>query len=323
MSNFLEFAFKGPIKAAADRWDIFLSYRSVSLPWVLALYDVLRHLDYQVFMDQYVLTTSGSLEDSKPGFRYVVVNLDGADLPLFARQKLWIDFSAFREGPSGSNLLRLLCGLQGKPQPPDAVILAAKMDDAMRKTFARILALKEIGDAKGLVETSAGTGDEWHNSSILGCKVAEALIAIGKNDEALSVIDKLKEQFPRSIRPLQLRGLALARKGEWQEAQLTLLELYHLGERDPETLGILARTWRDHYAHSGDLLNLRKARDVYAEAFKSTPNDFYTGINAASNSVLLGEIEAAPQYAETVEKLVGTVAKTGDYWATATVAEVQ
>jgi tetratricopeptide (TPR) repeat protein len=264
-----------------------------------------------------------NLEDSKPGFRYVVVNLDGADLPLFAKQKLWIDFSAFREGPSGSNLLRLLCGLQGKPLPPEAVSLAADMDDKTQKSFARILALKETGDTNGLVELSTSNSDEWHNSSLLSSKVAEALIALGKNDEALGVIHNLNQEFPKSIRPQQLKGLALARKGNWQEAQVTLLELYHLGERDPETLGILARTWRDRYSQSGDLIYLRKARDIYAEAFKATPSDYYTGINAASNSVLLGELEVAAQYAELVEKLVGIVVINGDYWKTATVAEVQ
>jgi hypothetical protein len=38
------------------KWHLFLSYRSVSLSWVLALYDILNHLKYRVFFDQYVLT---------------------------------------------------------------------------------------------------------------------------------------------------------------------------------------------------------------------------------------------------------------------------
>jgi tetratricopeptide (TPR) repeat protein len=68
---------------------------------------------------------------------------------------------------------------------------------------------------------------------------------------------------------------------------------------------------------------LRKARDLYAEAFKGAPRDYYTGINAASNSVLLGDMAAAKTYAETVEKIVGSQAKAGDYWLTATAAELQ
>ena len=66
-----------------------------------------------------------------------------------------------------------------------------------------------------------------------------------------------------------------------------------------------------------------KARDLYAEAFEGSPLDYYTGINAASMSVLLGELDEAGSFAERVEKLVGTEPATDDYWKTATVAEVQ
>ena len=55
MSNVFEaLAPRGPINASDDKWDVFLSYRSVNRPWVLRLYDQLRHLDYEVFMDQFV-----------------------------------------------------------------------------------------------------------------------------------------------------------------------------------------------------------------------------------------------------------------------------
>src|SRR5215468_9182256 len=42
-------------------WHVFLSYRSVNRPWVLALYDVLNVLSYKVFLDQYVLTAAAPL----------------------------------------------------------------------------------------------------------------------------------------------------------------------------------------------------------------------------------------------------------------------
>jgi tetratricopeptide (TPR) repeat protein len=125
------------------------------------------------------------------------------------------------------------------------------------------------------------------------------------------------------VRPQQLKGLALARQGNWKAAQQVLGELHELGEKDPETLGMLARTWRDKFTETGDLLYLRKARNLYAEAFTATPSDYYTGINAASNSVLLDELDVADKYAAGVEKLVGLVPCPGDYWKGATVAEVQ
>ncbi len=361
MTDFLDFAPRGPIRGQGAQWDVFLSYRSSSRPWVQALYDVLRQLGYEVFMDQYVLSANARLAESleanlnasatgvliwsqasqdsewcrkeyyaldamastKHGFQYVVVNVDGADLPPFAKQKLWLDFSSNRDGPIGTNLLKLLYGLQNKPLPEEAVRLAAEVDDASRKANAKISASRESGDWESLVALSGGEGIEWRTSPMLGCKIAEGLIALKRNSEALVLIEKLKGMFPRSIRPVQLEGLALARSGQWRRAQQVLLELYHLGERDPETLGILARTWRDRFAESKDLLHLRKARDLYAEAFSLTPKDYYTGINAAANSVILGETETGARYAGAVEKLVGTNAKAGDYWATATVAEVQ
>jgi ATP/maltotriose-dependent transcriptional regulator MalT len=81
----------------------------------------------------------------------------------------------------------------------------------------------------------------------------------------------------------------------------------------------------DRYADSGDPRHLRRSRDLYVEAFEGAGDDYYTGINAAAKSVLLGdheELEAASDYARRVQEIVGTEPTPGDYWATATVGEV-
>lgn len=62
MTEFIDLAPRGPLKGPGDRWDVFLSYRSISRPWVLRLYDTLRFLDYEVFMDQFVLTPHEGLQ---------------------------------------------------------------------------------------------------------------------------------------------------------------------------------------------------------------------------------------------------------------------
>lgn len=352
---------RGPIKAGEDQWDVFLSYRSVSRPWVLRLYDQLRHLGYEVFMDQFVLSASAglnaqleqhlarsatavliwssrneesqwcmdeyaalrTLEKSKPGFRYVIACVDSAQLPTFAQAKFWVDFSALPDGPTGTGMLRLLHGLHGKPLSDEAVRAAAAYDEAVQRAVVRVAAARNNGDAQALLALARSDAPEWTTTALLRSKVAEALIALKRPGEACEILDALIAQFPRSIRPQQLKGLALARQGNWRAAQLLLGELHELGERDPETLGMLARTWRDRYAESGDLLHLRKARNLYAEAFAAAPSDYYTGINAAANSVLLGEMETALAHAAAVEKLVGTTVAKGDYWRTATAAEVQ
>jgi tetratricopeptide (TPR) repeat protein len=108
-----------------------------------------------------------------------------------------------------------------------------------------------------------------------------------------------------------------------KDAQLMLAELTRREHRDPETLGIYARTWMDLYDLTHQRINLEKSRDLYAQAFKLTDTDYYTGINAAAKSVLLDELPEAAGYAKSVEALVGKEPIPGDYWKSATVAEVQ
>ena len=165
-------------------------------------------------------------------------------------------------------------------------------------------------------------------SSAPGCAIAEGLIALRAYSSALEVLDKVQVTFPNSIRPRQLRALALARRaeaGDLMAAQGILGELEELGHRDPETLGIYARTWVDRYALSNEVLHLRKARDLYAEAFERAQDDYYVGINAAAKSVLLGnpaDLERGRTVAKQVQQIVGNDIVRGDYWKTATVAEV-
>lgn len=361
IADWLALAPKPRPRAENQKWDVFLSYRSVNRPWVIELYDVLTQLGYSVFLDQFVLTAAerlvGQLEEgldasaagvlvwstasedsewckkeyssfetresNNPNFHYVVAKLDVVKLPTFAAQKLFLDFTESREGPCGANLLRLLCGLRGEPLPPEAVGLAVEVDEQNRAALTAIRAARANGDWERLVELAASTSLAWQTSALLSCQAADALIALKRPDEALAVLNRVQGQFPRSVRPKQLTGLALARKKDWKKARQILGELYEAGERDSETVGLLARTWMDRYEETKDVLHLRKSRDLYAEAFASVPSDYYTGINAASKSVLLGEVDVAASLATKVEALVGTAAVSGDYWKTATVAEVQ
>ena len=347
--------------AQGKNWHVFLSYRSVSRSWVLALYDILNHLKYKVFLDQYVLTAasplavslgdaldasqsailvwSGKYEDSewckeefaklevmqnaKKGFRYVIGRIDESEITGLAAAKLWIDFSKQPEGPGGSALLQLLYGLQGQPLPPAAVKLAAKVDDQMRDGLLSVRACRDAGDANALVALTETNDMAWTGSPMLPCAAVEGLIAMKKIPEALKVLDRVEEAFRKALRPKQLRGLALARSGDTTKAQLVLGRLYAAGEIDPETLGILARTWMDRYNQTNDKIFLLKSRDLYRQAFEAFPSDYYTGINAASKSLLAGEKETASQLAKRVQDIVGDKAIPADYWKTATVAEVQ
>lgn len=361
LQQWLEHAPGPPALPAGRKWHVFLSYRSVNRPWVLQLYDVLRGLGYEVFMDQYVLpagvsligalethleaSASGvlvwstdaadsdwcreeyesfhTLSGNEPAFHFVVAKLDAEELPLFARKSIRVDFRELRSGPTGAGLLRLLYGLRGEPLSPAAVALAAEVDDETRRAGVKIEAAVSAGRADRLEELMESGGLAWQTGAALGCRAAEGLVKLKEPERALALLAKLEAQFPRSLRVRQLKGLALARSGDWQGAQLELEELRAMGEQDPETLGILGRTWMDRYKESGNRNHLLRSRELYEQAFENDPTDYYTGINAASKSVFLDELDTAAQYAERVQEIVGTEKTEGDYWATATVAEVQ
>lgn len=351
-----------PLALGPDRkWHVFISYRSTNRPWVLQLHDVLRHLGFEVFVDQYVLSAaaplalslsdgldqsaaavlvwSSAFEDSEwckaeygalevkekagDGFRFVIAKLDAAKLPALAAGKIHVDFSQDRDAPRGTSLLTLLWGLEGKALPPDAVELAAAVDEQTQTARARIRAARENGDGKRLLELAGARDLAWQTSSALGCEAAEALVALDRLEDALAVLARVAEAFPRAVRPRQLLGLVHSRRGDLLGAQQVLGELYAAGEVGPETLGMYAGTWMGRYRATGNRLFLLKSRDLYREAFETWPRDHYTGINAASKSLILGERETALQLAQRVDQLLADARERPDYWRLATAAESQ
>lgn len=364
--DWLKFAPKPLPLEDGDQWNVFLSYRSVNRIWVLNLYDVLRQQGFSVFLDQVVLSGGDDLIEvleqglsrsqsgvliwssasadsdwvrreydtlerqttEKPGFRFVPVRLDNAKLPIFAAGRVFFDFTSYPDGPNGGDLLRLLYAVLGQPLSDDAAHFAAQQDDVAKQASADIEAAIFNKKPARLIELFNQDGLPWKTSSALGCKAANGLIDLDHNDEAITMLGQLRDQFPRAIRPQQLLALALARRGkegDLDQAQGILGRLYQSGQKDPETLGIYGRTWMDCYKKSKDPSDLQQSRDLYAEAFKGATDDYYTGINAASKSVLLGtpeDIDRAGKLAASVQKIVGTEPAANDYWKTATIGEV-
>ena len=349
--------------ANEEKWHVFLSYRSVNRGWVLNLYDILSELKYKVFLDQYVLKPGDSLvqvleeglEHSQAGvlvwstaakdsawvrneydtllskatndplFNFVPIKIEKVQLPTFANTKLFLDFGEYPDGPNGGDLLRLIHGIVGKPLSDEAVHFAWEQDEAAGIAIAKISAAIRNNRPNKLLQLFEEGGLPWKTTAALGCKTAEGLTKLGRNDEAIQVIEKVEKQFSKAIRPKQLKALALSRRAQGDDldnAQDILGQLYEMNRLDPETLGIYGRTWMDRYNQSGKKADLVQSRNLYAQGFEKTPEDYYTGINAAAKSILLDEIEKGKTYAARVEKLVGSVAVPGDYWQTATIAEV-
>ena len=241
VDRWLNFAPEPDALPAGKEWHVFLSYRSVNRPWVLALYDILNVLGYKVFLDQYVLTAAAPLaialgealdasagavmiwsgfyidsewckqefakletmQNLKRGFRYVIARIDESEISGLAATKLWIDFSKQREGPAGSGLLSLLYGLKGQPLAPEAVKLAAEVDAQMRDELLTVKAARDAGDADALVALVETENLAITGSPMLMCSVAEGLIAMKKTSEAITVLDRVEAAFPRALRPKQ------------------------------------------------------------------------------------------------------------------------
>jgi tetratricopeptide (TPR) repeat protein len=364
-NEWLPYAPQPRVLRDGERWNVFLSYRSITRPWVVNLYDVLRGLGHRVFLDQAelkpgdelitrledalrasqagVLVWSSAAKDSAwvrkeyqsmerrstsdPAFQFVPVRLDSTLLPEFAQNRIFLDFAAYPDGPNGGELLRLLHAVSGSPLSAEAARFAFQQDEAARLAAAALESAVMLKDPQRLLDLFAAGGTPWQTSAALGCAAANGLIRLDHNDDAIRVLEQISASFPRAVRPRQLHALALARRhgeGDLARAQQIVGEMYAAGDRDPETLGIYGRTWMDRYVASHDRSDLEQSRDLYAEAFDKAPDDFYTGINAAAKSLLLGgdqNFARALKYARRVQEIVGEEPGSRDYWTLATAGE--
>src|SRR5262249_19834579 len=360
LQKWLQYAPKPPTRGK-NSYDVFISYRSSDRAWAMALYDVLKLAGWKAFLDQYDLVPGADLEtslaegleasssgailwssrtkDSKwcqrernamrtlkdrpnSNFSYIFAKLDGEELPLFAQGDLYVGFEDSPEGPRGVNLLKLMCGMRGIPLADEAVVMAQQVDRDAQQSMTQIRGAIEAGNASRLVEigTSMQPGVLASPGPILAA--AQGLIRLGKYEEAQKVLRHAQAHFPESIRAKQLVGLALRRLKRYQEAIDVLSELKGAGHQDPETLGILAAAWDGFYQSSGKKLHLRASRELFRTAFQSDPKDYYTGINAASKSLFLGESAEAARLAAEVLPLVASATDAKDLWAACTLGEV-
>jgi len=148
----------------------------------------------------------------------------------------------------------------------------------------------------------------------------EALLAFDVSSEGLKYWAKDKE-----LR--HVKALALARMGSTEPARDLLLQIRNEGHDDEESLGLLARTYKDLWLRSGSTQDLQDAFDEYFKAYNQSPKRYWTGINAATLAFALKEREASRDLAEKVlrscEKLRAAQPKKRDYWLVATMAEAE
>lgn len=156
--------------------------------------------------------------------------------------------------------------------------LLARLRDPAPLSLAALLAMWGA-----LGPRPCGTDPDLYR--LLAARLAKA----GEQLVAQDVAARGLEYWPGDVRLHQLRALALARSGATEQANEILRRLLAEGADDGETLGLLARTYKDLWRRATDDANrghrLRLAHETYARAYRATGQPWH-GINAATTAQL-------------------------------------
>ncbi|MFP4390124.1 MAG: TRAFs-binding domain-containing protein, partial [Desulfococcaceae bacterium] len=192
---------------------------------------------------------------------------------------------------------------------------------------------------------------EWKQAPKIYKMLGERIIKVGEPLMAYDVLSQGMACFPEKADPdllnpedralwarmMQLTGLALVQSGAIHSARKVLRKLERKGFRDGETLGLLARTYKEiGFARSSgqeSRTQLAIAHAHYLEAFENARKSgdlagaFYTGINAATLALACGEAQKSRALARTVQDVCHAFLTENpervdrDYWVRATLGE--
>lgn len=198
----------------------------------------------------------------------------------------------------------------------------------MRKKIDKLLERVASADLAGLMSMwRSRAPEESAGSPALFRCLGERILAQGEPLLAYDVIKAGLVIWPKDVRLLQLQGLALARSGATERANGILEELRKEGQSAEETLGMLGRTYKDLAAAATSAAQrikfLKRAAEIYGEAYRKS-GGYWTGVNAATTSLLIGQRNRAREIAAKVrEQCLKEVAdRNGDaYWRLAALGE--
>jgi class 3 adenylate cyclase len=163
---------------------------------------------------------------------------------------------------------------------------------------------------------------QYQDAAAQALKQGAPLVAFDTGAEGL-------RHFPDDPRLRQLLALALARSGASRDANQLLHALVRDGHTDEETVGTLARTYKDLWAGSRDATSRRRhleqAFHWYLEAHRQS-GGYWSAINAATMASLLDEGEQSRRLAQRVrDQCLGFAKRPADcpdgYWRLATLGE--
>lgn len=156
---------------------------------------------------------------------------------------------------------------------------------------------------------------------------AEAFLAAGNPLPAYDVTRAALERWPQDVRLRQLYALALLRSGSPESARPTLEGLVAEGAQDEETLGLLARVYKDAALRSAAderAALLTRAADLYRRAWE-LHRSTWTGVNAATCLLLMGRRPDAVALARDVRRRANDILddpRHDRYWTEATLGEL-
>ena len=157
--------------------------------------------------------------------------------------------------------------------------------------------------------------------------LGEALLKRGEPLLAYDVISDGLKQYGGDVRLRQLQGLALARSGATERAQGLLEQLKKEGHGNEETLGMLARTYKDlGVSFTGTREGrryLRQAASTYLLGYELDKGN-WSGINAATTALLIGQGRRAARLAREVHAACLSKLREvspDNYWLFATLGE--
>jgi len=168
----------------------------------------------------------------------------------------------------------------------------------------------------------------WATDPFFYTRLGELADKVGQSMFALDVLGEGLNHHQGDLRLIQLFCLSKIKCGYLSDARDLLSNLVKQGNQDEETLGILGRVYKEMWLNSSggspDHPSLKKSRNLYLKAFINTHGN-YSGINAASLSLIMGDIDTAHKMARKVISICGESLKQGenkkDYWIIATLGE--
>lgn len=181
--------------------------------------------------------------------------------------------------------------------------------------------LGELDSLYGAREES-GLGDDPETC----VAIAQRALSLGEPLLAYDACRFALQNQPEHRRLRQIQALALARCGATEQARDVLEHIYREGARDEETLGILARIYKDRSLetpHSADAkVALHKSLELYSEAYKIA-GGYWSGINAATVALASGHAQMAAELADRVriQCLSALKESSPDVWTLATLGE--